>query len=237
MLTTDLARPTTVRRRRRGSLLTRQRIITASMHLFSREGFPRTTVRDIAREAGITDAAIYYHFATKKDLLQEILTANLQTDDRIAQPPLCPGIRELVHEAVREMTRVIEENHELLRIILREGLAGDPLAARRYGQLLDDWESRLGGRLRSFEKAGAMASGEATALARQIIYAIVMAFEDMLLLRPDPSMPPAERRLKALVFLSRQIDWLLSPTAIRQPRQAEWLRRPMAAKELSEYGS
>lgn len=227
MLTVTPERPTTVRYQRRGSSLTRQRILTASIHLFSRNGFPCTTIRDIARQAGITDAAIYYHFATKKDLLQEILTTNLQTDDRIAQPPLCPGIRELVHEAVREMTRVIEDNHELLRIILREGLAGDPLAVRRYGRLLDDWESRLGGRLHSFEKAGAMAHGEATSLARQIIYTIMMAFEDMLLLRPDKSMPPAERRLKALVFLSRQIDWLLSSTAIRQPRQVEWLRQSM----------
>ena len=197
---------------RRGSSRTRQRILAASMHLFSREGYPRTTVRNIARQAGISDAAIYYHFATKEELLREILNTRLQSDDRIAQPPLCPGIRELVHEAVREMTRVIEENHELLRIILREGLAGDPVAACRYGQLLDDWESRLGGRLLRFEKAGVVTSGEATSLARQIIYAIIMAFEDMLLLRPDPSMAPAERRLKALVFLSRQIDWLLSPT-------------------------
>lgn len=212
MLTVAPEHATTVRRRRRGSSLTRQRILTASIDLFSRKGFPCTTIRNIARQAGITDAAIYYHFATKEELLREILNTRLQSDDWLTQRPLCAGIRELVIEEVHNAARVIEENHELLRIILREGLAGDPLAARRYGQLLDDWESRLGGRLLSFEKAGAMAPGEATSLARQIIYTIIMAFEDMHLLRPDPSMPPAERRLKTLAFLSRHIDWLLSPT-------------------------
>ena len=39
---------------------------------------------------------------------------------------MCTGIRELMQEAIHEAARVIDENHELLRIILREGLAGDP---------------------------------------------------------------------------------------------------------------
>lgn len=213
MLTVAPERATTVRRRR-GSSLTRQHILTAAIHLFSTKGFTRTTVRDIARQAGITDAAIYYHFATKEELLREILNTRLQSDDWIAPRPRCADIRELVHETVHEAARVIEENHELLRIILREGLAGNPEAACRYGQLLDDWESRLAGRLLSFEKAGAMASGEATSWARQIIYTIIIAFEDTYLLRPDPSMPPAERRLKTLAFLLRHIDSLLSPTCV-----------------------
>ena len=59
------------------------------MHLFSREGFPRTTVRDIARQAGITDAAIYYHFATKEDLLHELLNTRLQSDDWTAAARTC----------------------------------------------------------------------------------------------------------------------------------------------------
>ncbi len=209
MLTVAPERATAVRRRY-GSALTRERILTASMHLFSKEGFPRTTVRDIARQAGISDAAIYYHFATKEDLLREIVNAQLQPDQWTVGGALCANIRELIHEAVRGATQVIEQNHEVLRIILRESLAGDPIACCRYSQLLDDWESRLSGRLLPFESTGALAAGEAKTVARQIMYTVIMAFEDMLLLRPDPSLHPAERRLQAMVFLSRHIDRLLS---------------------------
>jgi hypothetical protein len=52
-------RHSTVRQTRRGPH-TRKQILDASLHLFSERGFTRTTVRDIATAAGITDAAIYY---------------------------------------------------------------------------------------------------------------------------------------------------------------------------------
>jgi AcrR family transcriptional regulator len=220
MLTVAPERATTVRYLRRGSSLTRQRILAASIHLFSAKGFPRTTVRDIARHAGISDAAIYYHFATKGELLREILNTRLRPDgwttERARSAALRGLIQEVVSEAVRETIRVIEENHEVLRIILREALAGDPVATCRYGQLLDNWESRLSDRLLMFESTGALARGDARPVARQIMYAIIMAFEDMLLLRPDPSVPPAERRLRALVSLSRHIDWVISPACRSQ---------------------
>src|SRR3989337_4491957 len=60
------------RRTRRGPL-TRQQILDASLRLFSERGFARTTVRDIARQAGITDAAIYYHFQSKRELLEALV--------------------------------------------------------------------------------------------------------------------------------------------------------------------
>jgi AcrR family transcriptional regulator len=212
MLTAAPSRATTARRRRQGSSLTRQRILTAALHLFSTNGFTSTTVRDIARQAGITDAAIYYHFATKDELLRELVNAKLQPGQWIARGVLCADIRELVHEALDGATRVIEENHELLRIILRESLAGDPVAACRYGELLNDWESRLNSRLLPFESKGALAAGEGKMVARQIMYTIIMAYEDMLVLRPDATMTPAERRIQTLAFLWRHIDWLFSPT-------------------------
>ncbi len=52
---------------------TRKQILDASLHLFSRRGFARTTVRDIAREAGITDAAIFYHFHSKREVLESLV--------------------------------------------------------------------------------------------------------------------------------------------------------------------
>src|SRR5512132_1210412 len=66
------ARQDNGKRTRRGPY-TRKQILDASLRLFSERGFARTTVRDIAREAGITDAAIYYHFESKRDLLEALV--------------------------------------------------------------------------------------------------------------------------------------------------------------------
>lgn len=204
--------PATAMRRSERSSQTRQHILDASMHLFSRDGYPNTTVREIAREAGITDAAIYYHFATKGDLLHELISTRLRPD--LWNTEWAPGtsIREVVRAVMDRAARLIDENRDLLKIVLREGLAGDPAAALRYRQLIDAWESRLRGHLLPFETTGALASGEARQLACQIVFTTIIAFEDMLLLRPDQSVAPAARRMQTQALLSRYIDRLLPPS-------------------------
>jgi AcrR family transcriptional regulator len=47
----------------------RQRIIAAAETLFSVRGFERTSMRDIASEAGMQAASMYYHFPSKDELL------------------------------------------------------------------------------------------------------------------------------------------------------------------------
>jgi AcrR family transcriptional regulator len=232
MLSTPSTPPTSMRRREKSSQ-TRQHILDASMHLFSRHGYPNTTVREIAREAGITDAAIYYHFATKEDLLHELINTRLRPGHWTTEWTRDASIREVAQALVHRVARVIDENRDLLRIVLREGLAGDPAAAFRYRQLIDAWESRLGGRLLPFETTGALASGEARQLAGQIIFTTIIAFEDMLLLRPNPSVSPAGRRLQTQAFLSRHIDRLL-PATCNSPALVSG--DPLTGRECREHG-
>jgi AcrR family transcriptional regulator len=50
-----------------------QRILDAAARLALRYGFDKTTVDDIAREAGISKGAVYLHFASKDDLLEALI--------------------------------------------------------------------------------------------------------------------------------------------------------------------
>ena len=50
----------------RGREDTRRRILEAARELFGTDGFDCTTVRQIASAVGITDAALYYHFKSKR---------------------------------------------------------------------------------------------------------------------------------------------------------------------------
>lgn len=52
---------------------TRERLLDAALDLFARHGFAATTVRQIARAVGVTDAAIYAHFANKQALLDALM--------------------------------------------------------------------------------------------------------------------------------------------------------------------
>ena len=46
----------------------KQQILRAAMKLFSERGFDATSIRDIAKESGYTNPALYKHFAGKEDL-------------------------------------------------------------------------------------------------------------------------------------------------------------------------
>jgi AcrR family transcriptional regulator len=52
---------------------TRERILAAAEELFSARGFAATSVREIGRCCGVTDAAVFYYFPTKQDILSALL--------------------------------------------------------------------------------------------------------------------------------------------------------------------
>lgn len=51
---------------------TKERILEASLKLFSEKGIRETTIKDISKEVGITEGAIYRHFTTKEDIVKEL---------------------------------------------------------------------------------------------------------------------------------------------------------------------
>src|SRR5215470_20437774 len=48
---------------------TREQILDVALDLFIEQGYDKTTLRQIAEPLGFTQAAIYYHFAAKEDIL------------------------------------------------------------------------------------------------------------------------------------------------------------------------
>ncbi len=51
---------------------TRERILDISLELFTDQGYDKTSLRQIAEQLGFTKAAIYYHFASKGDILMAL---------------------------------------------------------------------------------------------------------------------------------------------------------------------
>ena len=54
----------------------RARIVQAGLAIFSRRGFRRTTMADIAKEVGVSKGDLYLYFPSKIDLLAEIQSAS-----------------------------------------------------------------------------------------------------------------------------------------------------------------
>lgn len=56
----------------------RGRLLDLSKDLFARRGYIGASLRDLAEMAGVTAAAVYYHYAKKEDLLREIVFDGLE---------------------------------------------------------------------------------------------------------------------------------------------------------------
>ncbi|OUE60679.1 HTH-type transcriptional regulator AcrR [Citrobacter freundii] len=51
---------------------TRQHILDVALRMFSQQGVSSTSLAEIAKAAGVTRGAIYWHFKNKSDLFSEI---------------------------------------------------------------------------------------------------------------------------------------------------------------------
>src|SRR6202012_4263562 len=51
---------------------TRKKILDVALDLFTDQGFDGTSMREIAERLGISKPAIYYHFASKEEILMAL---------------------------------------------------------------------------------------------------------------------------------------------------------------------
>ncbi|GAB6909276.1 putative Transcriptional regulator, TetR family [Desulfosarcina cetonica] len=57
---------------------TKTRILTMAETLFAQNGFRQTTISQLARRAGVNQAAVNYHFGSKAGLIEQVLERRLQ---------------------------------------------------------------------------------------------------------------------------------------------------------------
>ena len=93
---------------------TRQEIIAAARRVFAARGVSRTTLALIAKEAGVTRGAIYWHFKNKPDLFFAMMEqVSLPLIDRIDGiiPAESPGDPLLaIQESMLEILRLLKED-------------------------------------------------------------------------------------------------------------------------------
>lgn len=129
----------------------RAQIVTAARRLFAKSGFDATTTRQIAAEAGISDALIYRHFPDKQALLRAIVDAGIARFTVMGPPPgvdlhtvpLAATLRGLGSAFLT----ALDEQRDLIRLLVsqRHVLSDDKRfvtfidqAATGLGKVIDD---------------------------------------------------------------------------------------------------
>ncbi|GAB3766738.1 TetR/AcrR family transcriptional regulator [Microlunatus parietis] len=182
---------------------TKARIQTAALELIARQGVQRTSLRQIADQLGITKPALYYHFASRDDLVRSLLQPLLDECETM--------IIELERSGGDDPRRVLEECFDLLyrhRNVINS-LVRDPttLSELDLGNRLINWRLRviamvagprpsLAARVRAVVAVGGLADCTVLFDDHPVEKVRPAALEAALatLDRPEPVRRPARRR-------------------------------------------
>ncbi len=142
-----------------------------SIDLFFKKGYFATSISDIARGSGIQKASIYYHYASKEDLLYHILKATMQDLVHTLKRSLEPvtGVEQRLRAAVRGHVRFhLERQKE--NFIANSELRG--LKAEHYRDIVDvrdDYERIFQDLIREGADSGVFAAGDIKILSYAIL--------------------------------------------------------------------
>ena len=101
---------------------TRERIVSAAIEVFTRQGYAATTTRDIAAAAGVNIATLHYHHRSKEALFGVVAAQAMQRfnavfDEVIAESA---GTRDFVRRFVRAHIELLLEYPYLVGFIQHE---------------------------------------------------------------------------------------------------------------------
>jgi AcrR family transcriptional regulator len=71
----------------------REQLLRSARKLFLRKGYRMTTTEEIARNAGLTKGALYFHFKNKEDILFELVKSIASQYDRAIEAAMTPDFR------------------------------------------------------------------------------------------------------------------------------------------------
>lgn len=103
----------------------KERILDSAIKLFAEKGFDATSVDEIARNAEINKAMIYYYFSSKEELLSTIIRKSINEFTSIIEDIDLSNFKDLeetIHFFVKEGINYIDRNDMLIRIYQRESL-------------------------------------------------------------------------------------------------------------------
>lgn len=122
-----------------------RKLLLAGINSFARLGYHATTTREIAAAAGMSPAALYVHYASKTELLQEIIRLGhhsaLEAFERGFNDGTDPA--ERITTAVRDFTIWHAENQTLARVVQYELESLPPPQRREIGALRTHFETML----------------------------------------------------------------------------------------------
>jgi AcrR family transcriptional regulator len=157
----------------------RLQILRVAVRLFSQKGFRGTTTKEIANVAGVSEAMVFRHFATKEELYAAILDYKACSGDTLnPEQIVAEAIARKDDRAVFERLALAALEHhesdpEFQRLLLHSALEGHELAEMFFEKFVKRVYELLGNYIRERQSDGVMAQAKPALVVRAFIGMVV----------------------------------------------------------------
>lgn len=152
----------------------RQRIMDEAATLFVRQGFSATSLRHIADAVGMKAGSLYYHFASKNELLEAILKQGIevmvQAFEGAAEATADADGRARIEAHVRAHLAALYENGPYTAAHVTTFRTAPPEVRAATVPQRDGYEAMWTGLMSDLVQRGEMAEDTAIGLARLILF-------------------------------------------------------------------
>jgi AcrR family transcriptional regulator len=180
-------------------------ILLAALELFTRFGYRKTSIDDIARAAQVAKRTVYLHFENKAAVFLAILQ---YLGGQVRQR--CLAAERMGGTAVDRLTGLLDAYFGMAFELFSKSAhmpeleeTFSKLARARIGNLNTEYEARLARFLRSIEKAGEIKGPPRGLTVEQLVHIVVRAAEGA---KHDPEVQgdrkALQRRLRELAILA-----------------------------------
>jgi AcrR family transcriptional regulator len=148
----------------------RLQILAVAVKLFSQRGFRGTTTKEIALAAGVSEAMVFRHFATKEELYAAILDHKACSGGKFEPAELAAdAIRRKDDRAVFEGLALGADDPDFQRLLLHSALEKHELAQMFFDQFVLQVYEFLGGYIRDRQREGVMVEMDPAIIVRSFI--------------------------------------------------------------------
>jgi TetR/AcrR family transcriptional regulator len=148
----------------------RRQLIEIAIDLFSQRGFAGTTTKEIAAAAGVTEAMIFRHFATKQDFYKAILDFRCGGEDEkdwLAETQVFMDRKDdegLFRFLISAILQFFREEPKFERLLIHAALEGHELAIMHHNHMAASIGAHFTAYIARRQQEGAIRQCEPTVL-------------------------------------------------------------------------
>lgn len=148
----------------------REQIMETAVKLFARQGFERTTTREIAAEAGISEGTIYRYFESKRDILFGFLeTVAVESLDTLISSLAGSDETQAINAFFENRLEIGAHRRDLMKVVIGEALFNQEFAGEFYSRMVVPVTAVLEKFLADKIAAGRFRQMDTTVAARTLI--------------------------------------------------------------------